>query len=275
MKLRFLLKNAVCLLILTFSLTITLKAQTINCPPEGNVTACDNSIFYLSGLNVRDPIIAASIGLSATPGPGATSVTLSSQMIQSYEPATGNGFARFRFFADDGVNPQVQCTWRINTDFNSTDRVNCTNDLSIADPCGCDDPLNQRDAAGIITAFHDVLTVSTGVPNQTITLAESYPAFSDASLNTIPALTVLGTTDAAGILNYDFYHAPGVSGFPRISNGFTVQTARVSFCDASICPAVIPPDPIPTMGQWGLMIFGLLILNLSVFFMNKKMVFEV
>ena len=35
-------------------------------------------------------------------------------------------------------------------------------------------------------------------------------------------------------------------------------------------PDRTPPDPIPTMSQWGLLIFGLLIMNFSMVFIQRK-----
>ena len=71
-----------------------------------------------------------------------------------------------------------------------------------ADPCGCGDPLNKKDKDSIITYFHDVLTVNTGIPNQTITLTNNTGAFLNSSLVIVSNNTILGMTDAAGILTY-------------------------------------------------------------------------
>ncbi|MEM6320419.1 MAG: IPTL-CTERM sorting domain-containing protein [Bacteroidota bacterium] len=49
--------------------------------------------------------------------------------------------------------------------------------------------------------------------------------------------------------------------------GFAANLAHVA---VALKPVGSGPDPIPTMSQWGLIILGLLVLNLGVFFLYKK-----
>lgn len=231
MKLNLNLKKIISPLILLFFLTTIVKAEftdpIINCPPEGNVVACNSTILQLSGYNVVDPIIANSIGLSATPGAGSSTVTLSGQLIQSTAFSYGEmGFVRFRFTATDENGNTSSCIWRLNVDF-TTDIANCTNDLSFS-PNNLADPLNKKDGSGRITHFHKELTVSTGVPGQTIQLVRSKSNFLDASLSIIPSLTNLGTTDGTGTLKYNFFIPAGTSERILVSNGFTVPNGYIN-----------------------------------------------
>ncbi|MEM6316297.1 MAG: delta-60 repeat domain-containing protein, partial [Bacteroidota bacterium] len=54
------------------------------------------------------------------------------------------------------------------------------------------------------------------------------------------------------------------------TNGTSIdRIARLN--NPSLTPVVVTPsEPIPTMSQWGLLIFGLIILNLSVFYVQRR-----
>ena len=142
---------------------------------------------------------------------------------------------------------------------------------NISDPCNCFDPLNCRGRLDEITYFHDVLTVELpGVANATVTLLNDggpgvFLAGPCPEPMAIPTPTVLGTTDAAGILEFDFYHLSGATGTITVQVGNTAPIQfTVQACNASECAV------IPTMSEWGLMIFGLLIMNMSVYFIRRR-----
>ena len=103
--------------------------------------------------------------------------------------------------------------------------------------------------------------------NQTITLVSSTPGvFLNALL--IPALdnTVLGTTNAEGILQISFLKPSFATGNITVSNGIANTTYSLPTCDAANCQV----DTVPTMSEWGLIIFGLIILNLAILFLKGK-----
>jgi len=134
--------------------------------------------------------------------------------------------------------------------------------ISINDPCSCTDPLNIKDASGGITHFHDVLTVG-GITGQSVVLTTGNTNFLDASLTQIADGTLLGTVP----LSFDFFHAAGTSGDIVLTVGGATQPPfSISICEASTC---IVPDPIPTMSAWGLLIFCLLVVNLSIWFVRR------
>ncbi|MEM6319329.1 MAG: hypothetical protein AAF960_16775 [Bacteroidota bacterium] len=135
---------------------------------------------------------------------------------------------------------------------------------SISDPCNCSDPQNIRTGDGTITHFHDVLTLS-GPVGASVVLTTGGSNFLNASLNQISNGTTLGMIPASGTFNFDFFHASGASGSIVLTvGGLTLPAFDISVCTAASCTA-----PIPTMGQWGLLIFGLLMINLGLFFIQR------
>ena len=131
--------------------------------------------------------------------------------------------------------------------------------ISIADPCNCIDPLNKKNNQDIITYFHDVLSVN-GTPGDVVILQTGNTNFLDDNLAQIANGAMLGTIPASGTLEYDFFHASEASGAITLNVGGVLSNPfDISVCSAKSCVV------IPTMSQWGLLIFGLLMLNLSIF----------
>ena len=109
----------------------------------------------------------------------------------------------------------------------------------IADPCSCEDPLKKRTSNGLITHFHDVLTVS-GAANTAVVLVTGGANFLDNNLVQIANNTPLGNIPADGSdLTYDFFHASGASGSIVLSvGGTTLAPLAISVCDAAVCSTV-------------------------------------
>ena len=135
---------------------------------------------------------------------------------------------------------------------------------SIADPCNCFDPLNRKDNQDVITHFHDVLSI-TGTPGDVVVLQTGTTNFLDNNLVQISDDTNLGTIPASGVFEYDFFHASGASGAITLNvGGVLLNPFDISVCEAKSCIV------IPTMSQWGLLIFGLLVLNIGLYFVKQK-----
>ena len=143
-------------------------------------------------------------------------------------------------------------------------------DFQITDPCSCSDSRNCVDINGRISYFHDVLSISTAtLPNSVVTLVGNggTGVFMNGNCPNPSEITtpfVLGTTDAVGNLDVDFFHASGATGTIQVSIGGIARNFTVEACQSTAC------EPIPTMSEWGLMIFGLLVMNMSVFFVRRK-----
>lgn len=90
----------------------------------------------------------------------------------------------------------------------------------------------------------------------------------------IPASPINGVINFDVVLpNFDYTNIG--SGIYVSDNFLSCSTTAGQMPPASAaacasCNVVTATAPIPTMSQWGLMIFGLLILNLSVVFLNRK-----
>lgn len=138
--------------------------------------------------------------------------------------------------------------------------------IEISDPCSCADPKNIKNANGDIIFFHDILRVVAG-PSEAVTLTANSGVFLSNSTTptAVAPSTIIGTTNAAGVLEVEFFHADGVAGNISISTPSGTGNFAVSACFNNSCKT-----PIPTMSQWGLIIFGLLVLNLGIIFLYKK-----
>ena len=72
----------------------------------------------------------------------------------------------------------------------------------------------------------------------------------------------------AGIGGASFYNNVRAVGTPTNTAGSNAGNGTVRVCWTSA--PVTPADPIPTMSQWGLLIFGLLILNLGIVLIYRR-----
>lgn len=129
--------------------------------------------------------------------------------------------------------------------------------VGVSDPCNCDDPLNIRSNQlnNPIALFHDSLTFTgTGA----ILCTSNCDVFrtKDGSI-----ITDFGTAPN----RVEFYRVPGDYSASTFSIGSGAATL-----EAGTCIDTCGPEPIPTMSQWGLLIFGLLILNMGVVFVQRK-----
>ncbi len=141
--------------------------------------------------------------------------------------------------------------------------------FSLSDPCSCDNPANKLLDDGSFL-FADKIRID----------AAMYPA---GTLPTVVALDgnlltatgapyTLATATAAivslggGIYELPFYTLPNAPSALTVMMGGVGGDSQ-AFTTDSCMPC---PDPIPTMSQWGLLIFGLLLLNLSIFFVQQK-----
>ena len=151
------------------------------------------------------------------------------------------------------------------------------NELMFGDPCFCDNPRNCN--VGGVDYFHDTLTVTAGgVTGLTITAAAGATGFFTSvdcfggSTDLITAGTVIPESPAgSGEYKLEFWRPSGVT--PTLSvteSGTTTAVPAATFQPVCTTAACAPTPPIPTMSEWGLMIFGLLVLNLGVLFVQRK-----
>jgi len=151
------------------------------------------------------------------------------------------------------------------------------NDLMFGDPCHCDDPRNC-DVSGI-TYFHDTLTVmSGGVTGLTITAVAGATNFFSAvscygGANTlIPAGTIIPESPVgSGVYKIEFWRPSGLTPTLSVQESGRIFNVPVNtFQPVCFQEDCIEEAPIPTMSEWGLIIFGLLILNLGLISIRRK-----
>lgn len=140
-----------------------------------------------------------------------------------------------------------------------------TNEPSILDPCFCGNPLNVVDSGtGLVTRFHDYAEITDNAGEVWRLTAVNSGDVLTQNGTAIPLNTALTYDPATGTYHLDLYHFPNSgfnASFTRDRDGFVLSTGG----SCSPCPS-----PIPTMSEWGLMIFGLLVLNMSVVFLRRR-----
>lgn len=272
-----------CLFLLSFLLIETAHSQLVSLPCQvsnvsvSNVRCAANSPFVEFEVNFT---VSGGIGTinvlqgnnligSGTSSPITCSVhelqTQGSKMI-----SIGYGFNDCR----TATYTHPICTISAITDIQNGDKDALFGQANVpmaSDPCGCNDPDNIRSSQGLITHFHDVLEVL-GTVGEDVVLTSGGSYFLDGNLVQIPDNTNLGTIPASGVFEFDFFHASGPTGNISLTVGGVAVNPTplpISVCNASDCPSTAQA-PIPTMSEWGTMIFCLLILNLGLIFLREQ-----
>ena len=142
---------------------------------------------------------------------------------------------------------------------------------NISDPCDCADPENIVDpATNIVTYFHDFITIHSN-PGETweITGYNSGALF-DNALNPLPVGTQL-TEVFPGFYRIDALHESLVgfeATFNRTTNPLATPLTASNNCDGVACSAAA----VPTMGEWGMILFALIMLSFGVIFVMRQQV---
>ena len=219
---------------------------------NANQMICTGSSFDLNNVTIN-----GSSNLSTTSWHTATPATTANQLTNLRVNPTNNTTYYVLIVNEDDCIQELA--------FSIIPEI-CPISISVSDPCDCKDLLNKRDEQNNITHFHDILIVNTGIANQNITLiANRRRAFLDDNLLPIPNNTLLGNTETDSMFTIDFFKVPNATGSIIISNGITNQSFELSACSADSCKS-----SIPTMSEWGLIIFSLLVLNLGLLFIGRK-----
>ena len=148
------------------------------------------------------------------------------------------------------------------------------NELMFGDPCSCTDPRNCN--VNGTTYFHDTLTITAGGNSGlTITAATgatnffiAVPCFGGGLTNIPPGTPIPESPVGSGEYKIEFWRPSGI--VPTLSvveSGVTTTVPANTFQPICTMEACVP---IPTMSQWGLLIFTLLIMNLSIFFVRQR-----
>ena len=145
----------------------------------------------------------------------------------------------------------------------TNDDANGDGTPDIADPCDCSDPMNPPStvtgpSGGEV--FHELVTVTSGA-GETWTMDATTTGALDATGAALALPTVM-TEISPGVYTLDFYHEINVGYTGNFSNG--TSTLNISNTCTATCSSV------PTLGEWGLIIFTLLMLNMAVLFVVRR-----
>lgn len=138
----------------------------------------------------------------------------------------------------------------------------------VLDPCSCR-PENIVDADGIVLQWYDELSYI-GNPNSDVTVtANAGNGFLDATF--APFSGVIGTTDGDGLLVVPFFRTPGETTNVTLVDEQGNSTTFMSECTLSVNACA---NIVPTMGEWGIIVLGLLMMIFSVVAVSQKTALE-
>ena len=166
---------------------------------------------------------------------------------------------RTRCDCDGGADVSLIAT--VTTQPGTCPIIGTISNLSISDPCSCDNPLNLT--VNNTFLFQDILAVTT-TPDVTVTLSATDGNLLTATGIPIPVGTVIPqTAPGSGIYQLSFFTQSETPASVTVSNGANTENFTTASCTSCI-------STIPTMSEWGLMIFGLLMLNMGVVFLKRR-----
>ena len=154
--------------------------------------------------------------------------------------------------------------------------ISSVNMLSFDDPCSCIDPLNCMEGEQLY--FHDIMRIpSTGTTIEGLDIrvaaAQNFYVSVPCSGNLLaPILGINGTKFkevSNGVYELEFWRPSGI--LPTLSvieSGIVTIVPANNFepiCNQEEC---VELPAIPTFNQWGLPIFCLLLINLSIYILN-------
>jgi len=152
------------------------------------------------------------------------------------------------------------------------------NEITFGDPCSCEDPRNCTD--GGIQYFHDTLTIPAELattPDLTINVSSATNFFVDvpcfgAGLTNATNETIPEVPPGSGVYKIEFWRPSGVvpTLAVTVNGGAPIAAPAATFDPVCTTEACAPTPPIPTMSEWGLMIFGLLVLNLGMVLVHRR-----
>jgi hypothetical protein len=137
--------------------------------------------------------------------------------------------------------------------------------MALGDPCAC----KNLNTSGIRPLFEDTLTVTAGAHVE-FTLTDNVTSdtysFLDVNGKPIHKGTVLGFTNAQGLLHYPFYRDAvtavkiRVNGVEFISDELCPEAVA---CEPSLLPPG-PPETVPTLSEWSIILLTLLLMIVGV-----------
>ncbi|NJL74911.1 MAG: glycoside hydrolase family 16 protein [Saprospiraceae bacterium] len=138
-------------------------------------------------------------------------------------------------------------------------------DFVLSDPCNCRNPKNIVLADGTYL-FEDTLKIdASSFANPTITFVSQDGKMLNAAGAPLTATTANFIPLGGGVFGLQFYKRSNTTATITVDVNGQQRSFTTTSCTP--CPAVVA---VPTMGQWGLFLFGLLMINLSLIFLYQK-----
>ncbi|MCB0691828.1 MAG: hypothetical protein KDC16_09295, partial [Saprospiraceae bacterium] len=184
-----------------------------------------------------DPNVATWTQLSLINGPDLAGTETTGSETIAIPTGDLTGFYIAFKYADDAAYSR----WRISNIVVQTDDCTGLPEITIVDPCNCNDPLNNANPDGSINWFHDLIQI-TGPAGQTwevTAVAGTAPAL-DMSGITFLNIGTQFTEVSPGVYELDIWHQLGVGYNFNVSNGTDdliasgICTEDCTFCDLTI-----------------------------------------
>jgi len=134
---------------------------------------------------------------------------------------------------------------------NNGDDLDFDPGFTIYDPCFCGNDLNVLDNNGQVVLFHNYMLICKAPPGEIVEITNC-SEFLDVNGNPIPEGNV-GVVDENGKFWIQFWHPVGISSYCEVSIAGGSGELIGDICQQCLT------EPIPTMGEWGLLCLALLL----------------
>ena len=172
---------------------------------------------------------------------------------------TAAGIYEF-FLQDNGFIYNPNCGIKVTVEVKATDSDFCqggftivtgTDGFNIIDPCFCGNEENILNPDGTVDLFHNYFYISDAPIGEDLFLTNCTDIYGE---NGEPFTEgVVGVVGSDGSLTIPFWHPVGVAAICD----FTIGDQTINYA-SDVCQQC-QTEPIPTMGEWGLMCLGLLL----------------
>ena len=236
--------------------------ETITVHALPTITSTETEVCMGSSITIAGSGTAATTNTYVSGSPTTATIDASTGVVTPVAAGT----TLITYTDDQGCTVDVTVTV-----MNCTAMTTATiNDPSIYDPCFCGNPLNITGTNQEVFLFADFVVISGAVGDTWVLSNVNSGDVLDVNGNPISVGTPL-TDLGGGLFRLDLYHNPEI-GFNASFTGTRVDGTPyvTSLTTGGSCSCPL----IPTMSQWGLIIFGLLILNLSVGLISEKRAIE-
>ncbi len=185
-------------------------------------------------------------------------------MASSITPPVWHTYTNPKGFIENLLTNSGACGLPVTPPAIANDDADGDGTPDIADPCSCSDPLNPVGVTGPSggEVFHEVITI-TSDPGETWEMLGTSTGVLDAT-GAAATFPIAVPEVSPGVYVLEIYHEINVGYTGNFSNGTPADDQTISNACTVSCSSV------PTLSEWGLIIFGLLMLNLAVVYVLRR-----